>query len=292
MKRERGDLMVGAVVLLAIVVMLGAALWIIPTWADRTYPLFAEFSNVDGIGDRAPVQLQGYRVGYVDGIAPRVTPEGVLVFRVRMEIDRGLTSREMFELPVGTRALITPPPLPIGAGVIVLDLPAPGNPPLQPGAIIAGARAPVALDQFQAMASNLDSQLTATVASARTLMDSLTLTTASVNRTVASTQAALPGLLEGFRMQLAATQALTGDVRANLNTITPAAIAGIDSATALLADSRVAVQEVTSMVQRSEANIAGILANLDTTTVMVQTLVGQFSDRPLWVLLTGARREP
>lgn len=289
MKREKGDLLVGMVVTAAAVMVLAAALWIVPAWTDRTYPLYAEFKNVDGIGDRSPVQLQGYRVGYVDAIDPRVTDDGTLVFRVRMEIDKSLAEQNDFELPQGTIALLTPPPLPIGSGSVVLELPERRNAPVMAGATLEGRRASVALDQFQNMATNLEGELTETFASARVLMDSLTRTASSVNRTVASTQAALPPLLEGLQMELAAAESLTVDMRRNINTLTPAAVAGIDSATALLADSRVAVERVNGLLETSGGDITAILASLDSTSVMVQSLVNQFSDRPLWFLFTGAK---
>lgn len=290
MKREKGDLLVGLVVTAAALVVLAAALWIVPAWTDRTYPLYAEFSNVEGIGDRSPVQLQGYRVGFVNGIDPRVTDDGTLVFRVRMEIDRSLAEQKNFEIPQGTTALLTPPPLPIGSGFIVLELPPPGGSPVAVGAMLPGRRAQVALDQFQNMANNLEGELNATFTSARVLMDSLTRTASSVNRTVASTQAALPPLLNGLQRELAAAESLTVDMRRNINTLTPAAVAGIDSATALLADSRVAVEQVNALLETSGGDISTILASLDSTSIMVQSLVAQFSNRPLWFLFTGAKQ--
>lgn len=292
MKWERTDLIVGIVVVTTAAILAGTLLWILPALSQRAYPLYTYLNNVDDIAPRAPVQLSGYRIGFVETIEPQVTSTGDVTFRISMAINGRIGRGQEFVLPLGTEALLTPPPLPIGAGVIALILPSEAGPPLDPGATIPGRRAPVAADQLQALTASLDRQVSETTAAARMLMDSLTYTTGVMNRSLLTTQAAIPPVINDLRIQLAAAEALTQDLRTHLNTLGPSAVAGIDSATALLADSRQMVQRMNGIMGTSEQEIHSILANLDTTSVLVQTLVRQLSDRPLRTIMGGVRPAP
>lgn len=288
MKWERTDLIVGIVVAATVAMLAGTLLWIVPALSHRTYALYTQFEDVEGIGLRVPVQLHGYRVGYVESIQPLIAANGDVMFRVKMAIDRNVGGDHLV-LPAGTEAWLTPPPLPIGAGFIALELPRSPGEPLEPDAVVPGHRAPVAADQLQALTMRLDSQVALTTATARTLMDSLTHTAGLMNQSLVTTQTAIPAVVQGLQAQLAMTEALTTDLRTHLNAVGPSAVAGMDSAALLLADSRRMVQRMTTLLDQSEGEITTILANLDTTSVLVASLVRQFSSRPLGVIFRGAQ---
>ena len=291
MKWESADLTVGAVIVAAVLIITATLLWLSPALADRTYPLYTEFQRIDGIAERGAVRLYGYEVGRIDAIEPRTTADGSIVFRVRLGIRSRLASGDSLFLPQGTRAVLAPPPAPIVPGAIVLRPPPNGGPPLRPGATIPGEREVAMLDEVRSMSDRLAEEIVRTTTSARTLLDSLSRTAGAANRALAITTAELPRLLDGLRAELAAADSLTNEVRGHLDRVTPATLASIDSAQLLLADSRRLVTGIDGMLTAREPEIATIMANLDTTTVLLTHFVRQVSDRP-WRLITGVDPPP
>jgi ABC-type transporter Mla subunit MlaD len=288
MKWERTDLTVGTVVLLAILIVSGAFVSISPALSEDTYPLYTEYRRIDGIAEQAGVFLHGYSVGRVSAIEPRVNDAGVLVFRVEMKVRRRLASGDTLYLPEGTIARLTPPPVPIGGGMIVLEAPASGGRPLAPGETLPGLRSVAMMDQMQGLTGDMGGEVMQTLVAARLLMDSLASTISAANQTMAVTSSHLPGLLAGIQQELTAAHELTNDLRTQLGVITPAAVASIDSAQHLLGDSRRLVQQIDELLREQRPELAGILANLDTTTMLLQNFMWQVSERP-WRVFTGVK---
>lgn len=285
MKWESSDLTVGVVVIGAVLILTSAILWKSPAVAGRTYPLYTEFERIDGIDKQASVILRGYTIGRVGAIEPRLDATGLPVFRVRMDIRSHFGAGDSLRLPEGTRARLMPPPV-IGAGVIVLEPPAAGGGPIEPGGTIPGTRAAAVLDQVQTLATDLSTELLNTMATTRVLLDTLTRAVSAANRTVAIVNREVPVLLGGLQNQLAAAGKLTEEMRGHMGTLAPAAMASIDSAQLLLSGSRKLLQDVNRLLVEGEPEMTGILANLDSTTVLLHHFVREVSERP-WKLLTG-----
>lgn len=285
MKWESSDFAVGAVVVAASLIILGSFLWLSPAGADRTYPLYTEFDRIDGIGSQANVVLRGYNVGSVGAIQPQISPDGNLHFRVRMDIQARLASGDSLRLPVGTTARLMPPPV-IGAGFIVLEPPAGGGPPLDPGSTIPGIRTTAIVEQMQGLTTDIGGELVTTMTTARQLMDSLTMVVSTANRAMLTTTAAIPDVIAGLREQLEVARALTGDLRTQVNTLSPAALASIDTVTLLLSDSHRLVEQLNGTLSATRPQMQGIVAQLDTTTILLAHFVRQVTARP-WKALTG-----
>lgn len=285
MKWESSDFTVGAVVVGAALILLAAFLWLSPAVSARTYPLYTEFDRIDGLGQQANVTLRGYTVGSVGAIEPRVASDGSLHFRVRLDIQSTLESGDSLRLPEGTSARLVPPPV-IGAGFIVLDPPLSGGAPLEPGATLPGLRATAIVEQMQGISGDVSGQVVETMVTGRELMDSVTSAVLIANRAMLQTSSAIPTLVAGLERQLAVTQQLTEELRGHINTLTPATIASIDSATLLLSDSRRLVNDLQAMVGTTAPEMRDILANLDTTSVLLTHFVRQVSARP-WKVMTG-----
>ena len=186
MKWESSDLTVGAVVVLASAILLGSFLWLSPAVAGRTYPLFTEFDRIDGVNAQSNVMLRGYTVGRVGAIEPRMTADGDLRFRVRMEIESELASGDTLLLPEGTTARLVPPPV-IGAGFILLETPDRRTGTLEPGSTIPGVRNTAVLEQVQGITEDVSGEVMTTMDVARTLMDSVTAAVATANRALNET---------------------------------------------------------------------------------------------------------
>jgi ABC-type transporter Mla subunit MlaD len=283
MKWESSDFTVGAVVVVAAVILLGSFLWLSPAVAGSTYPLYTEFDRIDGVNAQSNVVLRGYTVGRVGDIEPRIAADGDLRFRVRLDIDAQLASGDSLLLPVGTIARLVPPPV-IGAGYILLETPDHRAGTLSPGATLPAVRNTAVIEQVQGITDDVSSEVILTMGTAQQLMDSVTLAVSTANRTLRETSALIPPLIRSLEGQLEATAALTADIQRQVNTISPAAMAAIDSVSALLADSRGLVGELQGTLVHTQPEIYSILAHLDTTTILLTHFMREISERPLRVL--------
>ena len=288
MKWESADFAVGAVVVTGMLILVGSFIWLSPVASKRTYPLYTEFDRIDGINTQANVVLRGYTVGSVGAIEPRVSDDGSLRFRVQLEIMSRLASGDSLRLPGGTVARLMPPPV-IGAGFIQLETPATGGGrTLDPGSQIPGVRNTAIVEQVQGMTGEISGEVVQTMLTARELMDSMTSAIVMANGALLRTTDAIPPLVRGLEQQLVLAQQLTEDLRTQLNTIGPATVASIDTATLLLAESRTLVAELNGFLGSTTPEVGSILANLDTTSVLLTHLVRQLSERP-WRALTGVK---
>ncbi|HUF12019.1 MAG TPA: MlaD family protein [Longimicrobiales bacterium] len=285
MKWERADLGVGLAVVGAVVVLMATLLWLSPAVSRDTYVLETEFTQIGGIAEQAPVYLRGYAVGRVADIEPHMGGDGNLAFRVLLNIQARVGSGDSLLLPVGTVARLVPPPV-IGAGFITLELPRDGGSGvfLQPGSRIPGIRDTPMLDQVQTISDSMTAELAVTLETARRLMGTLEQTAGAAGGMIASTATDVPLLLRELREQLRLAQELTSDMRTHMATLVPTTVATIDSTQALLSDSRALLRRLDATIADHTPTIASILANLDTTTLLLEHVSRQVAERPLSVL--------
>ena len=290
MKWESSDLAVGVVVVAAVVILLGSFLWLSPAMAGSTYPLFTQFDRIDGVTTQSNVVLRGYTIGRVGAIEPAVADDGGLRFRVRLDIESELASGDSLLLPQGTRARLVPPPV-IGAGYILLETPDHRQGTLAPGSAIPGVRSTAVLEQVQGITDDVSADALATMAVARRLMDSVTAAVGTANRTLTETSAAIPPLVRDLHRQLEATAALTTDIQRHVNTLSPAALATLDSVAVLVAESRAVVGELDGTLRDTRPDVHDILAQLDTTSILLTHFMREISEKPLRIL-SGVRPPP
>ncbi len=290
MKWESSDLMVGAVVLGAMAIASAGLFWLSPASAGDSYPLYTSFDRIDGVGTQAGVVLQGYAVGRVGRIEPRVDADGTLRFRVRLDVQTTLPGGDSLRLPEGTTAHLVPPPI-IGSGFIRLETPPAGGAPLAAGSEIRGIRAAAMLERVETMTGSVNAELQPTIRSARALMDSVAAAVVIANRSVQATASSLPGLIRGLEQQLEATYALTVGLKAQVDTLSPAAIAAVDSTVLLLSDVRGVVGDMRGTLGETTPELLSIVARLDTTMILLTHFVREVTRKP-WKGMTGVAPPP
>jgi ABC-type transporter Mla subunit MlaD len=282
-KWERGDLAVGAVVLGAIAIAVGSVVWFAPAVTDTSVRYVTEFDRIEGVAVQSEVKLRGFTVGRVAEIEPvRDTSRGYL-FRVTMRLDATLADGQPFQIPRGTTAQLVPPAV-IGAASIALETPDTVRGFLPPGSIIPGTRATAVMDQLNRLAGDLNTDVRRVIASTLALLDSLKRTTVTANAAlgaaegaVRTTQEALPGILGAVQRDLAAADTLLR----GLQQVTPAALRVTDSVAVLLSDSRRALTDVARLATAREPELVRIMANLDTSAVLLRHFTGEVSRSPM-----------
>ncbi len=96
--KKRDELLVGLLLLVAVVIALGGALWIARGGLKSSYPMYARFPWGAGLKPGQQVLLAGVQVGYVDGV--ELIPDGTITVKISVH--------EQFNIPVGTTASVEP----------------------------------------------------------------------------------------------------------------------------------------------------------------------------------------
>jgi ABC-type transporter Mla subunit MlaD len=285
---DKGDIGVGLAALVAVGIAIGATVWLsAPLRRDTgAGALFTEFPELANLSVQDPVYIKGFKIGQVDDITPRVSADGNLVFRIRMSIQWRLADSTRLPLTTGTQALLQPA-LVVGSPSIVLDLPPSGGRHLAPGAMIEGSVQTSPVTQVLTLADSLAGQLRLTLGKTRNVLDSLSIAAGLASRGVRSTDTAIPVLVAGISHDIATLDSAI----ASLRTVMGPTAATADSARALLGASRRAIDDLSHSVQGHDANIGRIIANLDTTSALLQDFVRQIEAKPMR-LLTGVTPAP
>jgi ABC-type transporter Mla subunit MlaD len=291
MKWDNTDLRVGLMVFGALVLGLASVIWIGRTWRGNLSPLYTDVSDVQGISAESEVFLNGFSVGRVSQVKPRLGPNGQLLFRVRMDIVWQLEDGARMPLYSGLRARVVPPALDIGRGTIVLETNGHRGPALKPGDVLPSVQVGGTTNRMQLVVDSVGRDLRIVIASVERLVKTLDVTVASATQTMknansmlASVNQEIPGIMHGVRSNLASADSLMK----SLHTVTPATVATLDSVRALLGDSRLAIARATQFLDANEPQLTSTLANLDQASAVLNNLLKEVSRRPLKAL-TGVK---
>lgn len=293
MKWDNTDLKVGFLVLGALLVGVASFIWVGRIGRQHVAPLYTDVTDVQGIAPESPIFLNGFNVGRVSEVRPRVGEDGQLLFRVRMDILWRLDDDARMPLHRGLRARIQPPTLDIGRGSIVLEMPEAQTSKvvLLPGEVVPSVKMGGTTNRMQLVVDSVGRDLRLVIAQVEKLVQSLdvTVTTAtstirSANTTLASVNQEMPAVMTSVRSNLASADSLIK----SLHAVTPATVATLDSVRALLGDSRVAIARATSFLDANEPQIASTLANLDQASAVLSHLLKEVSRRPIKAI-TGVK---
>jgi ABC-type transporter Mla subunit MlaD len=291
MKWDNTDLRVGLMVFGALLLGIASFVWIGRQWKRNVAPLYTDVADVQGIGAESQVFLNGFSIGRVTQVRPRLAPNGQLLFRVQMDLVWRLDVGSAMPLHAGLRARVVPPALDIGRGTLVLETNGHMGPQLKPGDVIPSVQQGGTTNRMQLVVDSVGRDLRLVIASVEKLVKSLDVTVASATATMksansmlASVSGEIPGIMQGVRSNLASADSLMK----SLNSVTPSTLATLDSVRGLLGDSRLAIARATQFLDANEPQLTSTLANLDQASAVLNNLLKEVSRRPLKAI-TGVR---
>src|SRR6185503_19404413 len=269
MKWDNTDLRVGLLVFVALILAGVSFMWVGQVWGRNVAPLYTDVADVQGIQAESPIFLNGFNVGRVTDVAPRVDSTG-LVFRVRMDIVWRLDNDAEMPLKRGLRARVVPPALDIGRGSIVLEMhPEPNAVALKPGDVIPSSIQGGTTNRMQLVVDSVGRDLRLVIGQVDKLVQSLSVTVASATATMkgandmlASVNGQVPEIMKGVKTNLASADSLMK----SLNAMTRA----------------------TDFLDTNEPQLASAIANLDQASAVLNNLLREVSRRPIKAL-TGVR---
>lgn len=289
MRIERGDVGVGLTMVGGLALAVAAWLWLTRP-ADEYFPLHVQYDRVEALTTSTPVRLQGFTVGRIQEIRPTSTEQGSVVFDLELRIEDRYLGDSGLTIPDGTVAHVQYPPV-VGPPYIVLEPPAEGGPPLEPGSRIPGLRTEPFLDQIQVLTGQLSFTVTETLMRATRLMDSVEGTLGRLDRTIVAAETEVPEILVNLNRSVTAAEELTRRVEGELDATTPSLRASLDSASVVIGDARRLLREAEHLLETTQPRTEQVLANLDSTTYMLNHFINRISERPLRVF-TGVGPAP
>jgi ABC-type transporter Mla subunit MlaD len=294
MKWDNTDLRVGFLVFGGLLLGAASFVWISKRWGRDVAPLYTDVADVQGIGAESPIFLNGFNVGRVTEVRPRVGENGQLLFRVRMDVVWRLEDKAPMPLYEGLRARVVPPALDIGRGTIVLEPAITRSKFLVAGAVIPSVQQGGTTNRMQLVVDSVGRDLRIAIGQIETLVKSLAVTVSTATTTMKTANGVLatvsqdvPAIMSSVKANLASADSLMK----SLHAVTPATVATLDSVRALLGDSRIAIAKATSFLDSNEPQLSSTIANLDQASAVLNNLLKEVSRRPLKAL-TGVKPPP
>jgi ABC-type transporter Mla subunit MlaD len=278
-------------VLAVIGVMLGT-LVITSGLLHRRYDVYMRTANARDLTQDTRVLLQGLAVGRVRQVNPLLdSANGSLSFVARLSIDAQFPNGARVTIPRGTHAVIEQPN-PIAAPVIQLIVPEGGaRAPVQPGDTISSERVQGAMDALGRIASDLSDELRKTIQETRALVQQTTRTAKQTEHLVSASTPRVEEVLSQLSTSLERTDSMLADLGPR---VAPLA----DSLTAVLADTRRGLRQVTVLAQtwdslagENRVPIQETIQHLHNSAVLLEHFADQVSRRPTR-LLTGVQPPP
>ena len=283
------------IALLALVIVIGAIVWVSPARSARPMELYTEMPKLGGVALGTPVLLNGFQVGQVDKVDPHMAHDGLLHFRIRMAISWQVASADSTPYREGMRVRVAVPALDVfGGSALNLEPSLTPGAPLKPGTVLPSDTDIPLITRTDTRIDSLTHQLTLALADVRTLVASIDKTANAATETARGANALTVsidkhlGVLAGnAQTSIARADSLVQDLR----TLQPVAKGATDSLNALVSDSRKALGQVSTLIGTEAPKLSNAIDNLDATTAVLTNFLQNISERPTR-LLTGVKAPP
>ncbi len=258
----------------------------------RRYDVYMRTASAQDLTQDTRVLLQGLAVGRVRQVNPlQDSAGGSLTFVARLSIDAEFPNGSPVTIPRGTRAVIEQLN-PIAAPVIQLMVPDGGaRAAVDPGDTILSERRQGAVDALGRIASDLSDELRKTIQDTRTLVRQTTRAAQEVEHLVSTSTPRVEDVLGQLSTSLERTDKMLADLSPRVGPLT-------DSLSAVLADTRETLRQVSSLAKTADAMagenrvaIRETVQHLHNSAVLLEHFADQVSRRPTR-LLTGVQPPP
>jgi len=288
----RQDFLVGLLIVAAIGAVVGA---LIATsgWLERRYDIYMRVASAEGLTVDTKVFVQGLEIGRVTRIVPKVdTSTRTISFVARLSLAERFADGSRLQLPVGTRAEVTPQTTISMALAVRLLLPeakTARRTMLAAGDTIDAERRGMALDEVTEVASQLSKEVTRVLEQARSTLTQVEGTVARADRTLEDVTPDVKRTLG----EMARTMGRTDSLLARLQ-----GTGFADSLSTVLARSNRLMLRLDSLAGRAQSltaenqsDLRESVANLAQASRQLNNFVEQMSRRP-YRMLTGVKPLP
>lgn len=261
---------------------------------EGRYDLYLRTDEAEGLTQDTRVVLQGLSIGRVSQINPRIDPQtNALSFVATLSVRERFPDGTRLQLPIGTEALITPPPTVVGPSQVQLVMPAvsPGAAFLQEGDTLDAERRASVMDALGEIAVEVRAELETMLQNTRDLLAQTTQTVATTNDLLREARPQIGRVFARVDTSLQRTERILALVEPRVGPVTDSVMATLASSHELLIelDSLATLGQTIALENREELSDA--IEKLSRASVILQHFADQISRRPLR-FLTGVTPPP
>ncbi|MGH7752537.1 MAG: MlaD family protein, partial [Gemmatimonadales bacterium] len=283
---KQQDLMVGALLVAAIAVVVGA---LIATsgWGERRYDIYMRAGTAQDLNVDTRVTLLGLEVGKVASVSPRVDSlTRAVSFIVRLRVAERFPDGSSLKLPVGTSAEVVQVS-PLAAPVIQLHLPVrlgPANLVLAEGDTIDSRRSRSVVDQLGEIAESVSVQVRQTLAVTERMMRRVTGAFGQAEATIRDERADIRAGVASLTRAVERLDTLLATTNAGMGPLQ-------DSLAGTLGASRTLLARLDTTLSENRGDLRSTVTDLRTMSRQMLHLIDQLSRRP-YRILTGVKPIP
>jgi ABC-type transporter Mla subunit MlaD len=249
---------------------------------ERRYDLHMTTDDAEGLNQDTRVILQGLSIGRVKAIVPRLDPEtNVLHFVATLSVREQFPDGSILTLPIGTEAVIAPPPSLVGPTVVELHMPDRGSGSLQPGDTITAERRASVVDALAGIATDLRERLEVTLEETRILLLETTETIDATGNLVTATRPAIADVLRRAEASLTRTEDILQTVQPRVGPLADS----VETTLAAAHDVLEGLDSLTTIAQgiavENRASITDAVEHLTRAAAILEYFSDQVSRRPL-----------
>jgi len=261
---------------------------------EGRYDLYLRTDDAEGLTQDTRVLLQGLSIGRVSQINPHVDPQtATLSFVATLSVRERFPDGTRLQLPVGTKALITPPPTVVGPSQIQLVMP-PASPDaefLQAGDTVGAERRASVMDALREIAVEVRGELETMLQNTHDLLAQTTRTVEATQMLLNEARPRVGQVLARVDTSLQRTERILAQVEPRVGPVADSVMAMLASSHELLIelDSLATLGQTIALENRDELSDA--IDKLAQAAVILQHFADQISRRPLR-FLTGVTPPP
>lgn len=247
MRKTRDDILVGALIIVALALVIAGSLWLARGGLSKGYPLYARFAWGAGLKPGAPVWVSGAAMGYVADVQFR--PDGTLLTELRIQSDQ--------PIPRGSPAQIVPNGIFGDVAVNFTPVRTAGGARYASGDTVPTTAPPAGIAQLTARADSIASSVNAIT---RTLQQEMV----------------TGGGLRDLRATLAGTNRLVaeiGTIAAEQSRQLSATMTSLRRATSAVDSAK--IDSTLTNLRTTSGNVARLTATLDSTTTSLDRIVAK-----------------
>jgi ABC-type transporter Mla subunit MlaD len=254
---------------------------------EGRYQLHMRAAEAEGLTQDTRVELQGLEIGRVAAVNPHLdSASNRLDFIATLSIRERFPDGTRLRLPVGTQAIIAPPPTLVGAAIIEFEMPppSPGAAYLQPGDTLESDRRSNMMEALLEIATGMKGDILEALTETRELVVRTTATVDETGTLLANARPQLEHVLDQLSQGLERTNSILAQVEPRVGPVSDSIMVALETTNRLLVELDSLAITAHDMASENREDIDFAIDRLTRSAVIFEHFAEQLSRRPLRML--------
>jgi ABC-type transporter Mla subunit MlaD len=254
---------------------------------EGRYQLHMLAAEAEGLTQDTRVELQGLEIGRVTAVNPHLdSATNRLDFVATLSIRERFPDGTRLQLPIGTKAIIAPPPTLVGAAIIEFEMPppSPASAYLQPGDTVDSERRANMMEALLEIASGMKGDVLEALTETRELVVRTTATVDETGALLANARPQLDQVLDQLSQGLERTNSILAQVEPRVGPVSDSIMIALETTNRLLVELDSLAITAHDMASENREDIDFAIDRLTRSAVVFEHFAEQLSRRPLRML--------